>query len=90
MLKIIEETSSNAVPEIRLPDIPIGTTFYGRVYRYQNPRLLFRIYGGLVDLTNPRSTWMPGSGQEDHSFVKDFEVYDYRPVDIVGTVKEIQ
>jgi hypothetical protein len=45
------------------------------------------MYGGIVDLENPRKTW--GQGSEVDTSLQYFDLFEYRPVDIVGTVKEI-
>lgn len=88
MLKITREAANVATEKIFLPEIPIGTTFYAKLHRNdESARLFLRMYGGIVDLENPRRTW--GQGSEVDTSLQYFDLFEYRPVDIVGTVKEI-
>ena len=74
----LTRAESKGPKKIFLSDIPIGTTFVGEA-GYKNI-LFLRTYDGLVSLDNPRHTWTD---------VDSLEIVNYRPVDIVGEVREI-
>ena len=67
---------------ITLDKIPIGMTFFGD--HVGKGVLFLRIYGGIVSLDNPRNTWTYAICHEP-----EVTIENYRPVDIVGEVREI-
>lgn len=74
--------NSSGPKSITLAEIPIGTTFFGD-YAGKNT-LFLRMYGGLVSLDDPGKTWSYSG-----SMLNKITIENYRPVDIVGEVREI-
>lgn len=69
-------------PKKILSKIPIGTTFVGDISEYYPNILCLRVHDGLVSLDDPNTTWI---GRDEAVFA----IENYRPVDIVGEVREI-
>lgn len=82
MFKLTNAPAPREPKKIFLSEIPIGTTFYARLFHESRPILFLRMYQGLVNIENPQQTWT--------NFSEEHALYDYRPVDIVGEIREIE
>lgn len=74
--------NSSGPRSITLDEIPIGATFFGD--HAEKNTLFLRMYGGVVSLDDPRNTWSYPTGM-----LRKITIENYRPVDIVGEVREI-
>jgi len=83
MLKIIKglEGSLRFLIGSEVANLPIGTTFLGRIGSIGNRTLGARIYSGIVNLENLYQTWtFPPGGSPD--------IADFQEVDIEAIIKE--
>lgn len=74
--------SRDVEPSIEADDIPVGTYFLGRIEGFET-FLFMRDFDGVTSLQNPTDTW-----SDIHIRATGVTVRDYKPVDVVITVKE--
>lgn len=87
MFKLTNAPAAREPKKIFLSEIPMGTTFYARLFYDSYPILFLRMWNGLVNINTPSHVW---DVPENSPTGRSFDLYDYRPVDIVGEIREIE